>query len=96
MLSAYQKPYTKALGKDGILVSHDKSTMHQHAAQQADLFEQNFRNPAKKIDFQLMKQKVQQEEENKEILRHIVLAVEFLAKQGLPSSMQAKLNNDLQ
>ena len=31
-----------------------------------------------------MKQKVQQEEENKEILRQIVLTVEFLAKQGLP------------
>ena len=31
-----------------------------------------------------MKQRVQQEEENKEILRQIVLAVEFLAKQGLP------------
>ena len=80
VLSAYQKPYTKALGKDGILVFHDKSIMHQHAAQQADLFKQNFRNPAKRIDSQLMKQKVQQEEENKEILRHIILAVEFLAK----------------
>ena len=81
VLSAYQKPYTKAVG---ILVSHEKSAMHQHAAEQADFFKQNFRNPAKRIDSRLMKQNVQQEEENKEILRQIVLAVEFLAKQGLP------------
>ena len=58
--------------------------MHQRALELADLFKQNFKNPAKRIDSRLMKQKVQQEEENKEILRQIVLAVEFLAKQALP------------
>ena len=41
VLSAYQKPYTKALGKDGILVSHEKSAMHQHAAEQADFFKKS-------------------------------------------------------
>ena len=84
VLFPYQKPYTKALGKDGILVCHEKSAMHQHAAEQADLFKHNFRNPDQRIDSRLIKHKAQQEKENKEILRQIVLAVEFLAKQGLP------------
>ena len=42
VLSPYQKPYTKALGKDGILICHEKSSMHCHAAQKADLFTQSF------------------------------------------------------
>lgn len=38
VLSPYQKSYTKALGKDGILVWHEETVMHRHAAEQADLF----------------------------------------------------------
>ena len=83
VLSAYQKAYTKALGKDGIFISHENSAVHQHAAKQADLFKQTFTNPSRRVDFQLLEQKNQQEKENKQILRQIVLAVEFLAKQSL-------------
>ena len=57
MLSAYQKAYTKALGKDGILISHENSAMHQHAAKQADLFKQTFTNPSRRVDSQLLEQK---------------------------------------
>ena len=38
VLSVYQSPDNKALGKDGILVCHEKSTMHCHATNQADCF----------------------------------------------------------
>ena len=54
VLSAYQKPYSKALGKDGILICHEKSAMHQRASELADLFKQNFKNPAKRIDSRLI------------------------------------------
>lgn len=83
MLSAYQKPYTKPLGKDGILVGHEETAMHRHAEEQADLFLQNLCNPGLRVDSQLTKHQVLQTEENKIILRQIVLAVEFVAKQGL-------------
>ena len=84
MLSTYQKAYTKALEKDGILISHENSAIHQHAAEQADLFKQTFTNPSRRVDYQLLEQKNQQEKENKLIFHQNVLAVEFLAKQILP------------
>ena len=49
--------------------------MHYHSTEKADLFVQNFLNPSKQAE---------QERNNKEVLRLIVTAVEFLAKQGLP------------
>lgn len=84
VLGPYQKPYTKALGRDGLLISHEKSSMHRHATEKADVFIQNFKTPDARIDNRLMKQQSEQEQKNKEVLRQIVLAVEFLAKQGLP------------
>ena len=83
VLSPYQYPYNKALGKDGILGSHEKSAAHVQAVKQADLFRQNYCNPEARIDAQLLSQQDKQANENKEILHHIVMAVEFLAKQSL-------------
>ena len=80
----YQKSYTKALGKDGILNCHEQSVMHKYATEQADLFKQTFENPDRcRVDSQLAASVANQATENKEILRQIVLAVEFLAKQSL-------------
>lgn len=45
VLSPYQKSYSKALGKDGILVCHEETVMHRNAAEKADLFKQNLPNP---------------------------------------------------
>ena len=42
------------------------------------------RNPDSRIDVRLMAHSDQQVKENKEILRQLVMAVEFLAKQALP------------
>ena len=58
VLSVYQSPHNKALGKDGILVCHEKNTMHCHATNQADLFLLSVRNPAadSQIDVRLMAQ----------------------------------------
>ena len=84
VLSPYQKPYSKALGKDGVLVCHEQTQMHCHAAERADLFLRNFNNPSERVDVRLMKEREQQVDENKHILRKVVLAVEFLAKQALP------------
>lgn len=81
VLSSYQKPYTKALGKDGVLTSHENSLMHHHAAEKADLFTLSSET---RIDNRLLKQQAQQGEKNKKVLCEIILAVEFLAKQGLP------------
>lgn len=77
ILSPYKGPYSKALGKDGVLVCHDSSVMHCRAAERADLFLRSYNNPSERI----MKARVQQANENKHILRQIILAVEFLAKQ---------------
>ena len=85
ILSPYKYPYTKALGKDGIIVSHDRAVMHCRAAERADLFLWNYSNPSERIDARLMSERDQQANENKHVLRQIILlAVEFLAKQALP------------
>jgi len=52
-----------------------------HARVKADLFADN---PDNRIDNQLLKLRNQQEQIDKEVLRLIVLAVEVLAKRGLP------------
>ena len=78
VLSPYKRPYSKALGKD------EQTSMHCGSAEKADLFLRNFNNPDERIDSRIMKQKDQQTEENRHVLRQIVLAVEFLAKQALP------------
>ena len=75
--------YSKALGKDGILVCHEQIAMHHRVEERADLFLQNYRKPDTRVDTQLIKQQ-QLAEENKEVLRQIVIPVEFLAKQSLP------------
>ena len=80
VLSPYNRPYSKALGKDGILVSQP---MHRCAEERADFFLQNYRRPDTRVDTQLMKQQQHVASRNKAVLWQIVLAVEFLAKQSL-------------
>lgn len=63
---------------------HDSTVMHHHAAEKVDLFLHNYSNPSARVDSQLMKVRDQTVDENKHILKQIILAVEFLAKQGLP------------
>ena len=84
VLSPYKRPYSKALSKDGILVCHEQTAMHRHTEERVDLFLQNYRRSDTRVDTQLMKQQQQVAEENKEVLRQIVLVVQFLAKQSLP------------
>ena len=57
--------------------------MHKHASEKADLFSQAFRNPKKRVDVSLMDAEKVQVDENRDVLSCIVLAVEYLAKQGL-------------
>ena len=57
--------------------------MHCHATNQADLFLLSVRNPDSQNDVRLMAQSDQQVKKNTQILQQIVIAVEFLAKQGL-------------
>ena len=63
VLSPYQKPYSKALGKDGVLVCHEQTLMH---CQKADLFLRNFNNRGERIDARLMKAREQHMEDNKQ------------------------------
>ena len=84
VLSPYKGPYSKALGKDGVLVSHDSAVMHCRAAKRVDLFLRNYMHPSERVDYRLMKSRDQLADENKHILRQIILATEFLAKQALP------------
>ena len=58
--------------------------MHRNAVARADLFKLNFTNPDARVDTRILKRGDQQCSDNKEVLRQIILAVEFLAKQGLP------------
>ena len=51
--------------------------MHCRAAERVDLFLRNFLSPDERIDSRLMKQRSQQAEENRHVLRQIVVAVEF-------------------
>jgi hypothetical protein len=57
--------------------------MHHHATEKADLFRLNYTTPSSRVDSILLKQQKEQADKNREILRQIVLGVEFLAKQGL-------------
>ena len=57
--------------------------MHKRASDKAHLFAQTLQNPNRRVDVSLMETQKVQAEENREILRCIVLAVEYLAKQGL-------------
>ena len=50
VLPSYQKTYTKALGKDGILVHHEQNVMHQHATERADCFKLTFIAPDVRVD----------------------------------------------
>ena len=67
-----------------MLVLYNNSIMYNHSAEKAASFLHNFSNPAERVDCQLTKQGDQLASENKHILSLTVLAVEFLAKQGLP------------
>ena len=80
MLAPYRHPYNKALG---IVANLDHSIMHCCASAQADALSLTFISPDEGIDTLFMKHQGQLAEENKDILRQIVLAVEFLTKQGL-------------
>ena len=84
VLTPYKSSYSKALGKDGVLVLHNNSVMHNRASEKAASFLHNFSNPAERVDCQLAKQGDQLADKNKHILSLIVLAIKFLAKQGLP------------
>ena len=53
------------------------------AVERADLFRQNYCNPEAHINARHLSQQGKQANEYKEILCHIVMAVEFLDKQGL-------------
>ena len=58
--------------------------MHRRATERADLILHNFLHTSERIDSILLRQSDQLADENKHILCQIILAVEFLAKQGLP------------
>ena len=57
--------------------------MHHRSTQRADDFLSNIMHPDKRMDSLMVKQSEELTDENKHILSQIILAVEFLAKQGL-------------
>ena len=63
VLAPYQKPYSKALGKDSVLVCHEQTQMHCHSAERADLFLRNFSTLSERVDVRLMREREQQVEE---------------------------------
>ena len=69
VLLPYKKPHSKALGKDGVPVCYEQTSMHCGSAQKADHFLRNFNNPDEMIDSRIRKQKDQQAEENQHYLR---------------------------
>ena len=83
ILSPYQSSYSKALGKDGVLSRHENTDMHRRSTEKADFFLRNFSHLNERIDSRLLRESDKLAEENKHILSQIILAVEFLTKQGL-------------
>ncbi|KAK3754906.1 hypothetical protein QZH41_003007 [Actinostola sp. cb2023] len=80
--SAEEQPPSKKKSNDADTSIVEKTPAPRE--EQADLFKQTYAHPeTARVDYQLTKMKAKQTDENKEILRQIVLAVEFLAKQGL-------------
>ena len=60
--------------------------MHRRATEKAALFVRNYYHSNERIDSRLHKQGDSLAEENKHILCKIILAVEFLAREGLQFS----------
>ena len=84
IFSPYKSPYSKAFGKDGVLVSHDGTVMHRKAAEKVDAFLHNYEHLSERVDYRLMKSQEKLENENKHVLKQIILDTEFLARQALP------------
>ena len=42
VLAPHQKPCTKALDKDGVLLGHQQNALHRHAEEKADIFRHSY------------------------------------------------------
>ena len=72
-----------------LLATQGVTDMHHGAALRADLFRLNSENHSARVDSRIMLKEVDQQEENKTVLRESVSAVDFLAKQGLSNLFEA-------
>ena len=66
------------------LVSHSSLRYHRDCLQEADILKGTIENPASRLDVMVDNSLQARMNENKHIIRQIVQAVVFLAKQGLP------------
>ena len=66
-----------------VLQNHSKLVYHRDAVQSAEVLKTSVENPASRIDVMISSSLQSRMAENKHILRQIVRAVLFLAKQGL-------------
>ena len=83
VLCSYQKPYSKAFCKTGVLVRHGNTLMHQRYTERADFFLRNYHHSNERIDSRLLHQSNQLAEENKHVLSQIVLAIEFRSREDI-------------
>ena len=89
-----KSPFTKftdAKGKDGTLTTHPAHQYHIDAANRAQDFIQNYKEPGGRIDSKLQEEKKRNSEEHKHILVDMVEAILFCGRQGL--ALQGK-NDD--
>ena len=77
------RPFSNWVKLSEVLQNHSKLTCHRDAVQSADVLKISIENPGSRIDVQMSSSLQSQMAENKHILRQIVQAVLFLAKQGL-------------
>ena len=77
------RPFSNWVKLSEVLQNHSKLTYHRDTVQSADVLKISIENPASRIDVQMSSSLQSQMAENKHILRQIVRAVLFLAKQGM-------------
>ena len=78
------KPFSNWVKLSDALNTHSKLSYHRDALQSADVLKTTIENPSSRIDVIVSSALQSRIAENKHILKQIVHAILFLAKQGLP------------
>ena len=75
--------FKKALGKNGVLVTHEQKEYHKLSMLRISSFKENECNAASRIDVQMLQQQESEFSFNKEALESIVDCLVYCGKQGI-------------
>lgn len=83
VLSPVQK-YSKLLGKDGDLITHDSARYHLEAVMFGSDFMKTYEDPQKQIRNILDTKRLEQVKNNREKLKSVINTIHFLGRQNIP------------